>query len=62
VHDLVVSKTVAGREKDVVFLNSVARHGLVSRATLLQRIADTELPPAVRALALERIRDAFAGR
>lgn len=60
VHDLVVSKTVAGREKDVVFLRAAARHRLVDRATLLERVAATDLDPRVRALVVGRIDEAFA--
>jgi len=60
VHDLVVSKTVAGREKDVAFLRAAARHRLVDRATLLERAAATELDPQARALVVGRIDEAFA--
>lgn len=38
-HDLVVSKCVAGREKDADFVRELLRHGLVSAATLGERIA-----------------------
>jgi hypothetical protein len=41
VHDLVISKYVAGREKDRRFVQFAVRHGLVSQATLLERLAFT---------------------
>lgn len=37
-HDLVVSKCVAGREKDADFVRELLKHGLVSAATLAERI------------------------
>jgi len=37
-HDLVVSKCVAGREKDADFVRELLRHGLVSADTLAERI------------------------
>jgi hypothetical protein len=52
VHDLVVSKAVAGREKDRVFVREVIRHGLVDRATLLDRLTRTRLDTATH----ERLR------
>jgi hypothetical protein len=42
-HDLVISKYVAGREKDRDYVRAAARHGLVSLETLLERLAQTEL-------------------
>jgi hypothetical protein len=48
VHDLVISKAVAGREKDRVFVREVIRHGLVDRDTLLDRLAGTPLDTATR--------------
>jgi hypothetical protein len=61
VHDLAISKYVAGREKDRVFLDVAARHGLVSRAVLEERLAATELPAEQRELVRARIRGDFAG-
>jgi hypothetical protein len=60
VHDLVASKTVARREKDVVFPRAAARHRPVDRATLLARVAATGPDPQVRALVVGRIDAAFA--
>jgi hypothetical protein len=44
VHDLAVSKLVAGREKDLVFVAALLRHRLAEPSTLRQRIALTDLP------------------
>jgi hypothetical protein len=55
VHDLVVSKLIAGREKDWSFATAAVRHRLVDVATLRTRLADVELEPALRAAASGRI-------
>jgi hypothetical protein len=39
IHDLAVSKCVAGREKDADFVRALLRHGMISGITLLERIA-----------------------
>ncbi len=44
VHDLFVSKWVAGRDKDAEFCGALLRHGLVDAETLRRRLADTRLP------------------
>jgi hypothetical protein len=63
VHDLAISKYVAGRPKDVAFTSAMARHGLTRKRTLLERAAHTRLPPAIRRLVIERIgRDFPASR
>lgn len=54
-HDLVVSKCIAGREKDLAFLRSALEHRLVDRATLLDRLARTSIDDARRRLARTRI-------
>lgn len=59
VHDLAISKYVAGREKDLAFTAALARHGLVHKATLLERAAQTPLEPALRRLVEGRIRRDF---
>jgi hypothetical protein len=40
-HDLILAKYVAGREKDRTYARAAARHGLVERATLLDRLERT---------------------
>ncbi len=61
-HDLVVSKTIAGREKDLLFLEGAARNRLVGCDQLLARLEETELDDARRNLAAARIRRAFQER
>ena len=51
VHDLAISKYVAGREKDLEFTRELARHGMTDRKTLLARLAATKLDaPLARAV------------
>jgi hypothetical protein len=62
VHDLAISKYVAGRTKDLEFTLELARHGLTSRAVLIERLAATEVDAARRRLAGARIDGHFKGR
>jgi hypothetical protein len=48
VHDLAVSKLVAGRGKDIDFIRDLSRHGMVQQCTLEARLADTEIHPERR--------------
>ena len=48
VHDLAVSKLVAGREKDLDFLTELVRHRMVQRSVLQARLAATPLHPERR--------------
>jgi hypothetical protein len=52
VHDLVLSKYAAGREKDLRFNRAAVAGGLVDRAVLIERLAALPVGPAAR----ERIR------
>jgi hypothetical protein len=61
VHDLLVSKAIAGREKDVVFLADAARHGLARAEILLERLATVEADPAILDSARAAIQRAFRG-
>jgi hypothetical protein len=47
-HDLVLSKYVAGREKDRVFNQAALRHGLVSAAVLRERLRALPVEPPLR--------------
>ena len=49
VHDLLISKYVAGREKDRVFNSAALRHGLASPATLKARLDHTPVDGETRA-------------
>lgn len=59
VHDLAISKYVAGREKDREFTRELARHGMTERKLLLKRLAVTKLDPAVLKLVTNRIKKDF---
>jgi hypothetical protein len=54
-HDLVISKYVAGREKDDHFVREALRHRLVEPDVLLARLADTPVDDARRAQIAARI-------
>ncbi|HVU63903.1 MAG TPA: DUF6036 family nucleotidyltransferase [Phycisphaerales bacterium] len=43
VHDLAVSKLIAGREHDVEFVGELLRHGLADRAIVRQRLSGAPL-------------------
>jgi hypothetical protein len=60
VHDLAISKYVAGREKDLEFTGALARYAVVSREVLQQRLAATPVDPQIRALVRSRIEADFA--
>ena len=48
VHDLAVSKFVAGRHKDLEFIQELIRHKMIQKKTMLIRIAEAELRNAER--------------
>lgn len=60
IHDLAISKWVAGREKDIEFNQILAKHRMIDRATTLERLARTALGEAQRALVAGRIERCFA--
>jgi hypothetical protein len=58
VHDLLVAKAIAGREKDLDFLREAAKHHMAEAATLLRLLASVEVDPAIKEnarAAIERI-------
>jgi len=59
VHDLAISKYVAGREKDREFTRELARHQMTDKETLLARLAMTKVDPAVSRLVKGRIERDF---
>jgi len=59
VHDLAISKYVAGRAKDLEFTAVLARHGLARKDVLVERLRRTKLAPELRALVAGRIRRDF---
>ena len=62
VHDLAISKYVAGRPKDLAFTRQLSRYRLTRKSVLLDRAAATALPAAVRALVEGRITRDFTVR
>jgi hypothetical protein len=62
VHDLVLSKYIAGREKDLEFVKAAAMHGLVQRDELLKRLPTIPVDEAVRHLAEQRIKSDHGGQ
>ena len=59
VHDLLVSKVIAGRDKDFAFLESAAQHDMATPEILLQRLATVEVEPVVKEKARSAIERAF---
>jgi hypothetical protein len=59
VHDLAISKYVAGREKDREFTRALVHHEMTDKETLLARLAMTKLDPAVSTLVKGRIERDF---
>jgi hypothetical protein len=60
VHDLAIAKYVAGREKHLEFTSALARHAMTDADTLTQRLAQTQLDSALRALTQGRITADFS--
>jgi len=56
VHDLAVSKLVAGREKDLAFVCELLAHELIEISVLAERLSQTEASPEQSRLAAERLR------
>jgi hypothetical protein len=54
-HDLVASKLVAGREKDVAFFEAAVGAGLLDLDVLIGRLGSCPCDPRVRQLAIERV-------
>lgn len=59
VHDLLVSKVIAGREKDLAFLEDAARHSMADRETLLERLSTAGVEPARKLTAQATIERVF---
>ena len=59
IHDLLVSKTIAGREKDLAFLQVAAEHRMADPETLLRRLETVEVEPEIRGAARAAIERAF---
>lgn len=62
VHDLALSKYVAGREKDLEFTRELARCGMTEKKILLGRLAATKLEAALGRIVRGRIERDFSSR
>lgn len=61
IHDLLLSKCVAGRERDWEFAEEALRHGLADPGELLRRLDDMPLPE-VELLGLRRTTEGIVAR
>lgn len=61
IHDLAVSKLVAGREKDGAFVAGLLRHHLAQVEIIRSRLAGTELAPDRRELCFARLKRLVPG-
>jgi len=59
IHDLLVSKLIAGREKDLTYFKNAAKHHMADPEELLRRLATLETHPAIREKARSAIEGAF---
>ena len=62
VHDLLVAKAIAGRDKDLAFLREAAKHRMADLALLLRRLATVDVDPRIREAAHRVIERAFRDR
>jgi hypothetical protein len=62
VHDLVISKYIAGREKDNLFVQGVIEYRLVKKRVLLARLDDTDVIPEQKEELLKLINRDFSRR
>jgi hypothetical protein len=60
VHDLALSKYVAGREGDLVFNRELTRHGIVSKRKLIRLLPSMPIDDERKRLILDRIKEDFA--
>jgi len=60
VHDLAIAKYAAGPENGLEFTAALIRHRMISRVTMLERLAITTLDPQLRALTYARIERQFS--
>ena len=59
IHDLIISKYVAGREKDNVFIQNVIAFGFVQETVLLQRLEQTIVDIALKQQLMAKIKRDF---
>lgn len=61
VHDLLVAKVIAGRDKDLAFLREAAKHRMADPEVLLRRLETVQVEPAIRRQAYAGIERTFRG-
>ena len=61
VHDLVISKYIANRPKDIEFVQNVIRYRLIEKDVLLSRLGETALEEGQRQVIAQKIKRDFAG-
>lgn len=59
-HDLAVSKIVAGRTKDLEFIQELIRHEMIRKKTMLTRLGGTKLPHSERSKIRSKIEAMFS--
>ena len=59
VHDLAISKMVAGRPKDLDFVRELVRHNMIQKRTMLHRLGQTDLQGSMRSNIRTRIKPLF---
>ena len=59
VHDLAISKYVAGRPKDFEFIGDLVRHEMINRKTMVQCLSETDLSKVDRSRIKSRIESSF---
>ena len=58
-HDLAVSKLIAGRQKDLEFIQELVRHNMIQKKTMLHRLKQTSLPESMRSNIRARLKSMF---
>ena len=61
IHDLLVSKLIAGREKDLAYLKNAVTHHMADSGVLLRRLDTVGIAPKIRENARAAIEGAFRG-
>ncbi|HET9210326.1 MAG TPA: DUF6036 family nucleotidyltransferase [Thermoanaerobaculia bacterium] len=59
VHDLLVAKGIAGRDKDLAFLREAAKHHMADPEILLRRLKTVQVDPAIQRQAQAAIERTF---
>jgi hypothetical protein len=60
VHDLAISKIIAGRTKDLEFVHELIQHDMIKRKTILDRLKEVGIPKSELSFMRKRARSLFA--